>query len=512
MNDQLISPAQRVEVRVQGMDCAECCAHVQRAIAGVPGVRHVDVFLGAEKAVIEADPGLVDLEQVRRAVADAGYTAADMPTDGLGEEGGAAERAQFGQGFVRSALLATGLVFGAVLFIVVAGEWLGLFEALTARIPWPVGVALVLLGWYPVLIKVVRAALRRQVLAHTLMSVGVVAALAIGDWVTAAIVVFFMRVGDQVEHYTAERARRAVKDLTLLAPKTARVARDGAEEVVPIHAVQPGDVVIVRPGELIPVDGEVVAGQATVNQATITGESMPVEAGPGATVYAATTATLGSLRVRTGRVGAESTFGRVIALVEEAEANKAEVQRLADRFSGYFLPVVALIALLTLLVRRDPMAMVAVLVVACSCSLALATPIAVLASIGAGAKRGLLIKGGKYLELLAKVDVVLIDKTGTLTLGRPQITDVIALNGASADRVLALAGAAERYSEHPLAEAVRLRCRAEGLNLAEPHEFEALPGFGVRAEVDGVRVAVGAARPDAWRRCRPGAERAARAG
>ena len=487
MNGDQVLPAERVEVRVQGMDCAECCAHVQRSIAALPGVRHVDVFLASEKAVIEADPGSVDMAEVRRAVEAAGYHAADAsaPSDA------AARQAQFGQDFARSALAVLGLVFAAVLLVVVAGEWLGLFEAATARIPWPAGAAIVLLAWYPVLVKVVRAALQRQVLAHTLMSVGVVAALAIGEWVTAAIVVFFMRVGDQVERYTAEQARRAVKGLTALAPKTARIEFDGDEKTVPIEEVRPGDVAVVRPGELIPVDGEVVAGHATVNQATLTGESMPVEAGPGTMVYAATTAELGSLRVRTQRTGADSTFGRVIALVEEAEANKAEVQRLADRFSAYFLPAVALIAALTLALRRDPMAMVAVLVVACSCSFALATPIAVLASIGAGAKRGLLIKGGKYLELLAKADVVLIDKTGTLTLGRPQITDVVAFNGAAPNKVLALAGAAERYSEHPLAEAVRRKCRAAGLMLAEPETFEALPGFGVRAKVDGTAVVVG---------------------
>jgi Cd2+/Zn2+-exporting ATPase/Cu+-exporting ATPase len=184
----------------------------------------------------------------------------------------------------------------------------------------------------------------------------------------------------------------------------------------------------------------------------------------------------------------------VIRLVEEAEGNRGEVQRMADRFSGYFLPVVAAIAALTFVLSRDPLATAAVLVVACSCALALATPIAMLASIGAGAKRGLLIKGGKYLELLAKADVVLIDKTGTLTLGRPQITDVAALDGLSESRVLALAAGAERYSEHPLAEAVRMANFAHGQMLPEVQGFVAVPGQGVRARVDGVEVAVGSAR------------------
>ncbi len=480
----------RAELRVEGMDCAECVAHVRHAISGLRGVCDVQVLLAAEKAVVQYDPQAVDLPAIRRAVEQAGYQAPAPAAEGAAAE----DLASRGGAYTRSVLLFTGLVVGAVLFIVIVGEWLGLFHAVTDTIPWPVGWLLVLWGWYPVLRSVVAAAFKRQVISHTLMSVGVVAALAVGEWPTAAVVVFFMRIGDYVERYTAARARRAVKEMAALAPQTARLLRDGAEEIVPITAVRPGDVVVVRPGEQIPVDGEVVGGQATVNQATITGEAMPVEAGPGSRVFAATIAQLGSLRLRATHVGPDSTFGKVLHLVEEAEANRADVQRVADRFSAYFLPVVAAIALLTFLVRRDPLAVAAVLVVACSCSFALATPIAVLASIGAAAKRGLLIKGGRYLELLAQADVVLIDKTGTLTLGRPQITDVVALDGWSEADVLALAAAAERDSEHPLADAVRAARAAAGAPDWEPSSFAALPGLGVRAQVSGSEVAVGSAR------------------
>jgi Cu+-exporting ATPase len=315
------------------------------------------------------------------------------------------------------------LVFGVVLGIVVAGEWLGLFEKLNELVPLPVGMVLVLVGGFPVFRNVVRAALRRQITSHTLMTLGAIAALVVGEWVTAAIVVVFMRVGDYVERFTTESARRAVKELTALAPQTARVERDGAEVEVPVTDVKVGDIVIVRPGEKIPVDGEVVAGHATVDQAAITGESMPVEVASGSHVFAATIAKLGSLRVKALRVGADTTFGRVVKMVEEAEAHRADVQRLADKFSAYYLPIVTGIAALTFLISRNPLSTAAVLVVACSCSFALATPIAMLASIGASAKRGLLIKGGKYLESLARADVVLVDKTGTLTLGQPQITE-----------------------------------------------------------------------------------------
>ncbi|MBI2939956.1 MAG: cation-translocating P-type ATPase [Chloroflexi bacterium] len=465
------------------MDCPECTAHVQQAIAELPGVESVHVLLSSQKAIIRLDPGKVDLADIRRAVEAAGYA--------VGNPAAATSRLPPLAGSGRPILALFGVVFGAVLFIVVVGEWLGLLEALTERVPWPLGLAIVVVGGYPAFREVVRATWRRQVVSHTLMTVGALAALAVGQWATAAVVAFFMRVGDYAERFTAERARRAVQDLTRMAPQTARVERDGAEREVPVGQVQVGEVVVVRPGEKIPVDGEIVGGQATVDQAAITGESMPVEVGPGAQVFAATVARLGSLRVRTTHVGQDTTFGRVVKMVEEAEAHRANVQRIADRFSASYLPVVAGIAALTLVIRRDPLATAAVLVVACSCSFALATPIAMLASIGAGARRGLLIKGGKYLETLARADVLLVDKTGTLTLGRPEITDVIPLDGVSPDELLALAASAERYSEHPLAEAVRALARRHGLTAAEPEQFEAIPGRGIRARVSGSAVAVG---------------------
>ena len=401
------------------------------------------------------------------------------------------------------------VVLGTVLFVVVLGEWLGLFEAYTKRVPWPAGLGLVLLGGYPVFRGVLRAALRRRVTSHTLMTVGVLAALVLGEWATAMVVVLFMRVSDFAERFTTDRARRAIKSLAAMAPETARVARAGGEVEVPLAEVRVGETIIVRPGEKVPVDGEVIAGHATVDQATITGESMPAEAGPGARVFAATLTRLGSLRVRAIHVGPDTTFGRIVRMVEEAEAHRAEVQRWADRFSAYYLPVVVAIAGLTLLIRHDVLATAAVLVVACSCSFALATPVAMLASIGASARRGLLIKGGRYLEALARADVVLIDKTGTLTLGRPRITEVRPLNGLPETEVVALAASAERYSEHPLADAVRLAAKAQGVVVEEPADFEALPGLGVRARVGGRRARSGGEDPAS---CRPrwGAGRASR--
>lgn len=326
------------------------------------------------------------------------------------------------------------------------------------------------------------------------MTVGVIAALVVGEWATAVVVVFFMRVGDYAEKFTTARARQAVRDLTAIAPQTARLERDGQEVEVSISEVQPGAVVIVRPGEKIPVDGVVLDGQATVNQAAITGESMPVEVSQGAKIFAATIAQMGSLRVKTTLVGPDTTFGRIVRMVEEAEANRAEVQRIGDKVSGYYLPVVAVIAVITYLVSKNPLSTAAVLLVACSCSFAQATPIAMLASIGAGAKHGLLIKGGRYLELLAKADTVLIDKTGTLTTGKPRLVDVVRLNGMSEERLLTLAASAERYSEHPLAEAVRQAARDQNITFLESQDFVADPGKGVQARIGETVVEVGSWR------------------
>jgi len=474
---------QTLEIPIAGMDCAECTQHVQQAIENLPGVHSVQVFLGAEKALVRLDPDRVGLPDIRAAVRTAGY---DVPaSDSLQPAPVSMD------GINRRLTLLLGGVFALVLSAVVFGELLGWFDFLNEHVPFPLGLMLVLAGGYPVFINVLRAGLRRQITSHTLMTLGVLAALTVGQWATAALVVLFMRIGDAVERFTAKSARRAIRELASLAPQTARVERDGVEVEVPISQVKVGEIVIVRPGEKIPVDGEVIDGQATLDQSAITGESMPIEAARGSRVYAATIAKLGSLRIRAERIGMDSTFGRVIKMVEEAEAHRANVQRLADRFSAWYLPVVAVIAALTFLLARNPMATAAVLVVACSCSFALATPVAMLASIGASARRGLLIKGGKTLELLARADVLLVDKTGTLTLGQPQITDVISLNGMTRAEILTLAAAAERYSEHPLAAAVRALAQRENIPLLEAQDFQAVPGLGVRAVIQGRRISVG---------------------
>lgn len=475
---------QTIEIPIAGMDCTECTQHVQKAISGVSGVQKVDVFLTSEKAIVQLNPSLAKMADIKIAVKNAGYSVASKEEETKTPNAALAD-------FSRRMFTAFGLAFGAVIIIVVLGEWLGLLDGLTKLIPFPVGVTLVLLGGAPIFINVIRAALNKQIIAHTLMSIGAIAALVVGEWTTAMVVIFFMHIGGYTERLTAEGARRAVKDLTAMAPQTARIEKDGAEKEIPISEVQLNDIVIVRPGEKIPVDGEVVAGHAAVDQSSVTGEPMPVEAGIGSRVSAATLIKQGTLKVKTKAVGSESTFGRVIKIVEEAEAHRADVQQFADKFSAYYLPVVAGIAALTFLISRNPLATAAVLLVACSCTIALATPIAMLATIGLNAKHGVLIKGGKYIETLARADVLLIDKTGTLTLGKPIVTDIIALNGMDESTLLSYAASADRYSEHPLADALRRAANERDIPLHEITNFESHTGKGVQAMMDGKKVFVG---------------------
>jgi Cd2+/Zn2+-exporting ATPase/Cu+-exporting ATPase len=474
-----------IEVPISGMDCAECTRHVEHAISALPGVDSVEVLLTAEKAVVRLDKGAVSLPQISAAVQKAGYQVPETQAGAALNNAGALSR---------KVITTLALVVGVVLFVLVVGEWMGLFERITEEVPFWVGALLVILGGLPIFIDVIRSIFRLQITSRTLMTLGVIAALAVGQWTTAAVVVFLMHVGNYVEDFTARQSRRAVRDLAALTPQMAHIEREGKEVDIPASEVRIDEVVVVRPGEKIPVDGVVISGQATLDQAAITGESMPVEAGPGTKVFAATLAQLGSLRVQVTHTGRDTTFGRVIRLVEEAEAKRGPVQQFADKFSGWYLPVVSVIAVLTLILSGNPLNATAVLVVACACSIALATPIAMMASIGAGAKRGIMIKGGRFLELLDRADVLLLDKTGTLTLGRPQVTDIIPLNGYSEEELLRLAASAERYSEHPLAKAVRRAAHEKQIALQEISVFQALPGMGVKAVVEGHEVVVGSRR------------------
>ncbi|PAU95932.1 ATPase P [Aliifodinibius salipaludis] len=474
-----------VQLTVKGMDCSGCANNVKTALEQLEEVESAEVLLSAEKARINTKTDQPDLDSIKKAVEDIGYHIPDNTSDQYREENESLkEKAQ-------KSFRLFGLVFGAILLIVIAGEWLGLFQTLTQWIPFWLGALLVLFMGYPVFKQVIVAAKKGLVTPHALMALGSITALAAGEWVTAGIVVFFMRTGDYIESYTTEKARDSLRSLTKHAPQTATVLRDDTEQEIPIDQVKQGDKILVRPGGKIPVDGTVIDGQATIDESPITGESMPVEKTEGSNVFASTIAQGGFLTLRAEAIGRDSTFGKIISMVEEAESQKGAIQRYADKFSAWYLPVVTFIAVLTYLLSGDLMATVAVMVVACACAFALATPVALLASVGSNAKRGVLIKGGKYIEALDRADVLLIDKTGTLTFGRPEISDIIPFNGTTEGDLLAMAASAEQYSDHPIGKAVVEAAQKRYLTLSKPDNFKEITANGVRASVDGHTITVG---------------------
>ena len=472
-----------LEIKIAGMDCAECASHVQKALSRLPQIESAQVFLGAEKAVIRFENEPPTNPEIMRAVADAGYEAI---MDDSENQDKISDIGAFGDASILSFIL----IVLIILAVTLIGEQLGVFKALQNVIPWFIWLILILIGGWPVVQNVMRSFLKGRVISHTLMSASVITAIVVGEWATALMITAFMRIGDLIEKQTTEKARQSVRKLSQMAPKTARVVQNGQELDLAIGDIKLGDVVVVRPGESIPIDGKVTEGHASVDQSAINGESMPVEVFEGKNVFAASILLNGMLKIKTSAVGRETTFGKIIKMVEEAEANRGEFQLLADKFSGYYLPIVALIAAGTFIISRNPIAAASVMVVACSCSFSLATPVAMLASIGSAAKKGLLFKGGKYIESLSKADTVFIDKTGTLTIGKPIITNVVTIGSFYAEELIQLCASAERYSEHPLAQAVLKEAEVRRLLLLPAKAFNNIPGKGITAEIDGRNIAV----------------------
>jgi Cd2+/Zn2+-exporting ATPase/Cu+-exporting ATPase len=473
-----------LELIVAELHCADEAAQIEGALGRLPAVTGVRTSVAAHKVLVRYDPRGIGPDELQAAIARLGMTVRAGGEPALARPAGLGER--LGAVFVT--------VVAIVVLVGILGERLGLFEAVAARVPAWLTLSAVLIGGYPIFRNVLRALRNRTVTSYALMTLGIVGALLIRQYAAAAVIVFFMRLGDFLERFTTERSRQAIRALLTLAPETARVESDGREVEMPAADVRAGQIIVVKPGERIAVDGRVLAGHGAVNQAPITGESMPVEKAVGDPVFAATVLARGFLRVATERVGAATTFGRILTLVEEAETHKAPVQRFADRFTAYYIPVVVGAALLTYLVGRDPSAAVAVILVACSCAIAMATPTVVLASVGRAARRGLIVKGGRSLEALAKVDTLVMDKTGTVTFGAPRVTEVVALDGFGEADVLARAAAVERYSEHPVASAVVAEAQRQGLSIGSPEAFEVLPGEGVVASVGTDQTACGTAR------------------
>ncbi len=389
---------------------------------------------------------------------------------------------------LRRRLLRRGIVPGGLLLLILLALVPGLDRLLGfdfALAPMLFGGALIT---YPTLVTMME---KRRVTAGTLVVIAIVGSAYVGEYLAAAVVAFMMLAGEFLEDVTLERTRNAVRELVRLTPDVASVDREGTWVQVPLGDVGLGDRVLVRPGERVPVDGIILSGEASMAEASITGESMPVDKTTGARVFAGTTSQSGAIVVGTDRVGRDTMLGRIIQIVHLAQTQKGATQKIADRFAVYFTPAILSIGALVWLLTHDLLRVMAVFVIACPCALVLATPTAVIASVGNAARRGGLIKGGTTLEMAGRVTTVAFDKTGTLTRGHPEVVAVEGLNGRPASEVLQMAGVAEVRSEHPLARAIVEHARAAGLAPSDPDQFTMTFGRGVEAQWAGRRIEVG---------------------
>ena len=336
-----------------------------------------------------------------------------------------------------------------------------------------------LIGGYPVFEEAISNLLARRMTMELSMTIALVSALAIREYFTALIILLFVLVAEMLEELTVGRGRRAIQTLLDLMPKQATVRRDGTTLDLPIGKVNPGDIVVVKPGAEIPVDGTVVKGYSFVDQSSITGESMRAEKVVGTTVFAGTTNLSGSLEVTTDKLGRDTVFGKIVEAVEHAEQSRAPVQKTADRLSGYLVYFALAAAVITFLITHNTRSTIAVIIVAGACGIAAGTPLAILGAIGRAARQGAIVKGGLYLETLSQVDTAILDKTGTLTFGDPEVAEIIPVPGVNSKDVVEAAAIAERPSEHPLAKAILKRASELGLPVIEPEHFDYSPGKGI---------------------------------
>jgi len=495
-----------IDLAIEGMTCAACAARLEKQLNRVPGVEAV-VNFAAERARIRYAAGTTDAERLMATVAKTGFAASLARDDTRADEKArklAAYRRELVQFWV-SAALTLPLVaqmlfmFGTEAHADIVPRWLQL--ALATPVQLWIGGRFYRGAWN---------ALRNRagnmdvlVALGTTMAWGYSVAVTLAGWThhhvyfeASATVITLVLLGKLLEARAKARTSAAIEALVRLQPQTARLERDGKLVEVPVAQLIPGDVFVVRPGEAMPVDGEVLDGASNANEAMLTGEAMPVAKAPGSRVFAATVNGEGLLRCRATGVGAHTLLAGIIRLVEEAQGSKAPVQRLADRVSAVFVPVVVAIACATFigwwLVSGDFSAAmvnaVAVLVIACPCALGLATPTAIMVGTGQGARAGVLIRNAEALELAEKIGVLAVDKTGTLTEGRPVVTEVA---GADGRRLLKLAASLEQGSTHPLAAAIVARAKDEGVELDVPQNMEAVAGRGVRGVVGGQRLRVG---------------------
>ena len=511
----------KTTLNISGMTCAACVFHVENALKGVSGVVEATVNLATEKATVEYTAGTVDNEGFRQAITKAGYQVTgtgDGPMDAK-EELERLSKVKEIQALRRRFLLSAA---GGILLL------LGAFG------PFPWVPPLMKLGFYPFLLWAVATpvqfwagwsfytsgfgALRHGTAnMHTLIAIGTTTAYffsaavvllgalapeflaqqAIGREVyfhTASIIIALILLGRYLEARARGSTSEAIRRLIGLRPNTARVIRDGQEIDVPVETVEVDDFILVRPGEKIPVDGEVTEGISTVDESMLTGESMPVDKDPGKQVFGATINKFGTLKLRATKEGKDTVLAQIIQLVEDAQGSKAPIQRLADQVAAYFVPAVIVIALAAflfwMLLGPAPaltfavLVFVAILIIACPCALGLATPTAIIVGTGRGAEQGVLIRSAQALEITHRVNVVVLDKTGTLTTGKPVVTDLLPSVVSEVD-LLRLAASLERGSEHPLGEAIVQEARSRNLELETTRGFEALPGRGVQAQLNG---------------------------
>ncbi|HUA63549.1 MAG TPA: cation-translocating P-type ATPase [Verrucomicrobiae bacterium] len=349
----------------------------------------------------------------------------------------------------------------------------------------------VMVGGYPIFKEALTDLLEHHMTMELSMTIALVAASAIGEFFTALLITVFVLIAEILEGMTVGRGRRAIRELLDLLPQQVEVRLLGSVSERHLTEIQVGDMVLVRPGGRIPVDGSVASGHSFVDQSAITGESMPVEKVVGAQVFAGTINQSGVLEIQTDRIGRDTAFGRIIQAVERAERSRAPIQRTADRLAGYLVYFALGCAALTLFITHNARSTISVIVVAGACGIAAGTPLAILGAIGRAARKGAIVKGGLYLEILSAVDTVVLDKTGTLTLGTPEVLAIQTYNGTSSTEVLRIAATAERFSEHPLAKAVLKKASEQGQHVGEPGAFRYVPGKGIACEVDGESTCVG---------------------
>ena len=502
---------QRIIFPIQGMSCASCVNRIQKTLGGIEGVVDASVNLATESAAIEFDPLKASLDDFKESVKRIGYKIPEFSSDrtSFGEESRRSEFLKLRSEFWTSFTVAVPISLINMLLVGNDLSWNYLLFVLTAFVLfWPG--RRFLRGFWSTL-KNFTADM------NTLVTVGTCSAFFYSSLVTfapglvagivqqlstyydtTAVIITLVLLGRLLEARAKKSASDAIGKLLSIQTKTARVLRKGTEKDVPIEEVVVGDVVVVRPGERIPVDGIVVDGYSSVNESMITGEALPVEKKTGDEVIGATINKTGSFRFQVKKVGSETVLAQIIRLVEKAQGSKAAVQRFADKAAAVFAPAVIIVAIATFLgwivFGPDPkfvhglVSFVAVLIVACPCALGLATPTAIMVGVGKGAEHGILIKDASALEIAKRVTVVLMDKTGTITTGTPTVTDIVAFHPYSKDQVLRIAASVEQYSEHPLAQSILSYAKSRKIDVEPVSDFESMPGTGVKGKLDGRQV------------------------